>query len=540
MPVDGRPPHPSPDAPVFAFFGKGMPWNASITRLAGDLRHRAAPNHWSFLFGAVSFACLAVLTVTGLFLMVFYTPSSTLVSFQGSYPLLRGVEMSEALASTLRITYDVRGGLLMRQAHHWAALLLPASLIVQLLSMFFTGAFRRPRQWSWVALFGIFALALAGGWSGYALPDDMLSGTGLRIVEGVVRGIPLVGTWASLLLFGGEFPGQILAHLYPLHVVVVPVGLAALVALRLRQAYVHGPAQFPGPGRTEQNVVGVPVLPTAATKAAGMFFLTIGILVLMAGTLTISPVAAYGPASPSGANAGSQPDWYTAFLDGALRLVPRGWEFAWLGRTWTLAVLVPLAAVTLFLALLAAYPFLEAWITGDRREHHLLDRPRNVPTRTGIGVAGMVFYGTLWAAASADLWVTQFGVSFEGVIGFLQAALVLGPVVAFVLTRRACEVLQEHDRELARHGVKTGQILRLPDGGYVEVHWPLDADRRSQVAAGGYPEPLALRPDSRGRVTRVQRLRVWLSHHYLDGAITPPPRAELEATEPTSSPFAAL
>jgi ubiquinol-cytochrome c reductase cytochrome b subunit len=464
----------------------GPPWPSlaprRLLRFVDRLRRRASPNHWSFLFGVISLACLVVLIVTGAILMIFYDPSSTVVPYRGRYPLLRGVEMSEAFASVLRISFDVNGGLLVRQAHHWAALVLPAALILQLLSTFFTGAFRKPRQWSWVLLVGVFLLALAAGWSGYALPDDTLSATGLRIAQGVTLGIPVVGTPLAWMLFGGEFPGRIIPTLYGIHL-AVPALLVVLLVARLRLSWRLRPPQFPGPGRTEDTVVGVPVWPTAATKAVGLFFLTAGVLTLMGGTLAISPVWLYGPAAPGSASAGSQPDWYTGFLDGALRLVPAGWEVVWLGRTWTLAVLVPLAAVGLFLALVAAYPFLEARILGDRAEHHLLDRPRNTPTRTGIGAAGVTFYGALWAAASADLIATQFAVSFEGVIHILRVVAVGGPVVAYLLAGQVCRTLQAADVERLRHGAASGRIERSPSGRYREVHHPLTPQQILRLAA---------------------------------------------------------
>ena len=453
-----------------------------LTRLLDRLRHRAAPDHWSFLLGAVSLGCLVVLIVTGLILMFFYDPSSTTATYTGRYPLLRGVEMSKAFASTLRISFDIDGGLLVRQTHHWAALLLPAALLLQLLRTFFTGGYRKPRQWGWLLLFGMVLLALGAGWSGYALPDDMLSGTGLRIAQGVVLGIPVLGTPLAWLLFGGEFPGRIIPTLYGIHL-VTPTALVVLLVLRLRLSWRWRSPQLPGPGRSEDTLVGVPVWPVAATKAAGLFFLTAGVLTLMGTTLTISPIWLYGPASSGSASAGSQPDWYTGFLDGALRLVPDGWEVVWLGRTWTLALLVPLAAVTVFLVLVAAYPFLESRILADRREHHLLERARNTPTRTGIGAAGVTFYGALWAAGSADLIATQFAVSFEGVIVFLRAVVLGGPVIAYLLARQVCFTLQAADRERLEHGAESGRIERSPSGGYSEVHRPLTPHQRWRLAA---------------------------------------------------------
>jgi ubiquinol-cytochrome c reductase cytochrome b subunit len=441
------------------------------------------PTHWTFLLAAVSAGCLVVLTITGIFLLVYYDPSNERVTYDGSYPLLQGAEVSRALNSTLHISFEVRSGLLMRQAHHWAALVLPASLMLHMLSIFFTGGFRRPRQWGWVLLGVVFLLVLIGGWSGYALPDDSLSGTGLRVVEGLTLAVPVIGTWLTELLFGGAFPGQIITHLYWLHVLVVPLALAGVLALRLRLLGRHRPAQFAGPGRSEHKVVGVPAS-VAAVRGAGMLLITMGVLFVMGGTLSVAPIWAYGPASSSDASAGSQPDWYTGFLDGALRLVPPGWEATEFGGTWPLGVLVPQVVVGVFLLVVVTYPFLESAFTGDRREHHLLDRPREAPNRTGIGVAGLVFFGTLWAAAGTDVIATVFHVAFETQVYLLRVTLVAGPLFAYVLTRQICLGLQARDREVLDHGFETGTLLRTPDGGYVELRAPL-----SDAASVGSSRP---------------------------------------------------
>ncbi|WP_157008232.1 cytochrome b [Agromyces laixinhei] len=490
-----------------------------IGDVTAELRRRRVPSHWTNLFGVVTLACIVVITVTGVLLMFWYTPSSELTTYSGGYAPLHGAEVSKAFASTMHISFEVPGGLLIRQAHHWAGLLLPASIIMQLLTTFFTGAFRRPRRAMWVLLFLIFVVALAGGWSGYALPDDMLSGTGLRITEGIARGIPLVGTWLSFLLFGGEFPGQIIEYLYPLHVAVVPALLIALVAARALAAWHHRPPQFPGIGRTEQHIVGVPMLPNAAARAGGLMFIVTGLILLISALVTVNPIQLYGPASPTDAGAGSQPDWYTGFLDGALRLVPVGWEFVWLDRTWTLALLVPLAVVTAYMLLIVVYPFVEEWITGDHRDHHLLDRPRNAPTRTAIGVAAIVFYGTLWIAASADLISTHFSVTFEGVITVLQATLVLGPAAAFFIAKRVCLALQRKDHELLVHGFETGRIVRMPGGEYVEMHKPVSEHERWRIGSVDVPRPLELRPDERGRLTVARRVQVLLSRFFFEDRI---------------------
>ena len=496
-----------------------------------QLRQRTVPTHWSNLFGVVSLACVIVLMATGLFLMFFYTPSSTLVEYDGGYSPLHGAEMSKALDSTLFISFDIRGGLLMRQAHHWAGLLLPASLILQLLTTYFTGGFRTPRRGNWVLLFLIFLVALIGGWSGYALPDDMLSGSGLRIVEGIVLGIPFIGTWLSTLLFGGEFPGEIIAHLYPIHVAVVPALLITFIAVRITVAYSQKPPQFVGIGRTEDNVVGIPMLPNAAARAGGLLFIVMGLLFLISATITVSPIWLYGPAAAGDASAGSQPDWYTGFLDGALRLVPPGWEFVWLDRTWTIAILAPLALVGVFLVFVVTYPFIESWITGDRREHHILDRPRDTPTRTGVGVAGIIFYGALWGAGSADVITTHFHLALEGVVLSFQVLVVLGPAIGFILARRVCLALQRKDRELLLHGYETGRIVRLPGGEYIEVHKPIGEYQRLRLTRAPDYTPLALRPDERGAVPTAQRLRAQLSRFFFEDRVAPVPEVALETTD---------
>lgn len=527
MPVDRRPAKRSLTDRAATTVATRTAFGRRLAALAAELRQRHVPLHWTNMFGVVSLACVVVVFVSGLFLMFFYSPSSTPVTYGGAYTPLDGATMSKAMRSTLAISFEVPGGLLMRQVHHWAALLLPASLILQLLTTFFTGAFRRPRRLSWVLLFLILIVALVGGWSGYALPDDMLSGTGLRIVEGIVLGIPVVGTWLTALLFGGEFPGQIIEHLYPIHVAVVPAALIGLLVWRIRVGYLERPAQFARPGATERNVVGVPVLPNAAVRAGGLFAIVTALLFLVAATVTVSPIWLYGPSSGGDASAGSQPDWYTGFLDGALRLVPPGWEFVWLDHTWTLAILAPLAVVGAYLAVVLLYPFIEEWITGDKREHHILDRPRNTPSRTGVGVAGIVFYGGLWGAGSADLVATHFHVGVETVVLFYQAVVVLGPIAAFAVTRRVCIALQKKDAEILLHGYETGRIVRLPGGEYVEVHQPIDEHERWKLANTSDYEPLQARPDERGHLGMGTRLRAGISRFFFEDRITPIPSRTL-------------
>lgn len=472
---------------------------------------------WSNLFGVVTFACLLVLAVTGVLLATWYTPSNDLVTYTGPYGPLQGATVTEAFASTMRISFEQTGGLLVRQTHHWAALVMPASIIMQLLVTFFSGGFRHPRRLSWVLLVGAFVLVLLAGWSGYALPDDMLSGTGLRIVEGVVLSIPVIGTWAANLMFGGPFPGRIIENLYPVHAVIAPGLLVVVLAVRAVLAVRHGQPRPALPARPSASL-GLRLWPDAALRAAGMVGLTSAVLVLLGATSTISPVWSYGPASVGEVGAGSQPDWYMGFLDGALRLVPVGWETEWGGWTWTFATLVPLAVIGAYFALLIVYPYIEAWVNQDREPHHALDRPRNVPVRTGIGVAGALFYGILWGAASADIVSTEFSVPFETVITVLQVAVVVGPALAFEATRRICVGLQRKDREIALHGHETGRIVRMPNGGYAEIHQPVDAAERAQLAVTPVPAAPG-RADDDGHLPARERIRGALSRQFGTGHV---------------------
>src|SRR5918999_5794702 len=287
------------------------------------------PDHWSFMLGEIALWSFVVLLLTGVFLTLWFTPSMGEVHYEGSYDQLRGIEMSEAMASTLNISFDVRGGLLLRQMHHWSAMLFIAAMMVHLLRVAFTGAHRKPREVNWVIGCLLLLLGTLEGFTGYSLPDDLLSGTGVRAADGFLKATPVVGSYMSLFLFGGEFPGEaIIPRLYIIHVLLIPGLLLALITAHMILLVYHKHTQWPGPGRTEQNVVGFPMLPVYAAKAGGFFFIVFGVTALMGGLLSINPVWKYGTYDPSKVTAGSQPDWYMGWPDGALRIMP-GWESHW-------------------------------------------------------------------------------------------------------------------------------------------------------------------------------------------------------------------
>jgi ubiquinol-cytochrome c reductase cytochrome b subunit len=501
----------------------------SISGMVKELGRKIFPDHWSFMLGEVALYSFVVILLSGTFLTFFFQPSMAEVSYDGSYVPLKGIQMSAAYASTLNISFDIRGGLLFRQIHHWAALLFIAAIGLHMLRVYFTGAFRKPREINWFIGFVLFILAMAEGFTGYSLPDDLLSGNGLRIIDGMVEGIPVVGTWISYLLFGGEFPGtKIVAMFYSVHILLLPAILVAALGAHLLLMIVNKHTQFAGPGRTNENVVGVPILPAFAAKAGGFFFVVFGVIVLIASFFTINPIWTYGPYDPSPVSAGTQPDWYIGFADGMLRLVPPGWEFVWLNHTWSFNILVVVILLPIFLGLVAFYPFIEGWITGDKREHHIAERPRNAPTRTAIGAAGVTFYAVLWAAASSDLMATHFKITLEGVIHVLQVLFFIGPVIAYLITKRVCLGLQKKDREIALHGYESGRIVRMPGGEYVEVHEQLDDYERWRLVSFNEYTPLMIRPDANGHISAAQRTRAALSRWFFEDRIAPVTKTDVE------------
>ena len=505
-----------------------------------EFGRKVFPDHWSFMFGEVALYSFVILLLSGTFLTLFFDPSMAETHYNGSYIPLKGVEMSVAYDSTLNISFDIRGGLFMRQVHHWAALLFVASVAVHMLRVFFTGAFRKPRELNWVVGGLLLIMSLAAGFTGYSLPDDLLSGNGLRIIDGVVKAIPVVGSYISSFLFGGEFPGTaIIGRLYMFHIMLIPALILLLVAIHLFMVVVHKHTQYPGPGRNDRNVVGYPLGPVYAAKAGGFFFIVFGIIAFVSALVTINPIWNYGPYDPSPISAGTQPDWYIGWVDGALRLMP-GWlfniplewniPFPWGVNTLTLNVLLPaLVPAGIVFTLLFTYPWIERWVTRDDREHHVLDRPRNAPTRTAIGVAGFIFYCVMWAAASSDLIATHFEVSLNDVTYWLRALFFLGPILGFIVTKRVALALQRKDREIALHGRETGRIVRLPHGEFQEMHAQLDDYKRYKLV--GYESPVGEEgiPNENGIVTKNEKRRAALSRFFFEDRVAPATPAELAA-----------
>jgi ubiquinol-cytochrome c reductase cytochrome b subunit len=500
------------------------------------LLKKVFPDHWSFMLGEIAMFSLVILLLTGTFLTFWFVPSAGQVPYNGSYVPLRGIEMSEAFKSTLDISFDVRGGLIMRQIHHWSALMFTVSIMVHMFRVFFTGAFRKPREINWVIGTTLSLLAITEGFTGYSIPDDLLSGTGLRAAEGFMQSVPVVGSYLAYAVFDGPFPGEaIIPRLYTVHVLLLPAIIVGLFTAHIVLVAVHKHTQYPGPGRTNDNVVGYPMMPVYMAKAGGFFFIVFGITTLMAALVTINPIWLYGPYSPSAVTAGAQPDWYMGFADGALRLFPGFTEFDVFSHTVSLNVFIPsLVMMPVLYGLAGAYPFIESWVTGDKREHHLLDRPRNAPTRTGLGVMALSFYFILFFAAGNDLMAIKLGLSLNDITRAFQIMIFVVPPLAFWVTKRICMSLQRRDRDLVLHGRESGRIVRTAEGSFFEVHEPLPEHERWALVQHEVPTPLAVtaradRPDISKAGALMERLRIKVSSFYFADVVHPVTPAELAA-----------
>ena len=473
------------------------------------------PDHWSFMLGEIALYSFVILLLSGTFLTFWFDPSMRTVVYEGSYQPLKEVEMSAAYASTLHISFDVRGGLLMRQIHHWAALIFMAAIVVHLLRVFFTGAFRKPREFNWILGIGLLTLGIVEGFLGYSLPDDLLSGTGLRIAQAIIQALPVVGTYISFFAFGGAFPGEaFIPRIYTVHILLLPGIFLALITVHLMLVWYQKHTQYPGPGRTEKNVVGYPLMPVYMAKAGGFFFIVFGVTAFLGAVASINPIWLYGPYTPGQISAGSQPDWYMGWLDGLVRMAPPLETHAF-GHTISWNILIPgLIIPGILFTGMALYPFIESWITGDKREHHLLDRPRNVPNRTALGVMALTFTLIALINGGNDIIATHFDLTINQIMWFSRIGIIVLPPLAFVITKRICLSLQRADRELVLHGKETGRLVMLPSGEFIEIHEELTPEKKYTLTQHEQPKAIELVTADAGGVLNPKGIRAKLQARF--------------------------
>jgi ubiquinol-cytochrome c reductase cytochrome b subunit len=439
-----------------------------VAEVARTLLRKVFPDHWSFLLGEIALFCYVVLVATGIYLTFFFAADTRPVTYEGSYVPLQGAEVSAAFDSVMRLSFEVRAGLLMRQVHHWAALVFVAAIVVHVSRVFFTGAFRRPREINWLIGVSLLLMALAAGFTGYSLPDDLLSGTGLRILYSVAFAIPFIGPWAAYLVFGGEFPpSEMIGRLYVFHIMLLPLLMIGAITVHLAILYLQKHTQFPGGRATEANVVGRHFWPGQAFRSLGLLFVTAAVLALLGGLVQINPVWVYGPYVPSAVSSPAQPDWYIGWLEGSLRLGPN-WEPTILGVTIPTPFLPGIVLPTIIFGGLALWPFIEARVSGDHREHHLLDYPWQAPLRLAIGTAALTLFVVLTLAGANDVLAVLLRVHVEALTIAFRILAVAGPLVAGVIAYRvAREIRGRSGRPLGPDG---GSVVRRnADGGFETI-----------------------------------------------------------------------
>jgi ubiquinol-cytochrome c reductase cytochrome b subunit len=429
------------------------------------------PDHWSFLLGEIALYSFAVLVGTGIYLALFFDPSTSETIYHGAFAPLAGQTVSRAFASAVSLSYDVPAGLLVRQTHHWAALVFVAAILIHLMRVFFTGAFRKPRDVNWIVGLTLLIVAILEGFAGYSLPDDLLSGMGLAIGYAVALSIPIVGANVGFLIWGGQFPGaaSFESRLYIAHVLLLPALLATLIGVHLAIIMRQKHAQFPGPGRREDNVVGTPLWPGYALRAGGLLCGVGGVLLLLGGLVQINPIWQYGPYEPWVATNGAQPDWYVGWLIGALRLMPalevHPLGYTLLANPFFGGILFPGAVFTV----LYSWPWVERSLTRDRRRHDLLDRPREKPWRTALGAAFFSWVAMIFVAGSADRILVSVGIPYTSQVDFLRAAAFAVPIVVFAATFHVCRRLVAHDLHPLRGRTGDRVVARTGDGGFAEI-----------------------------------------------------------------------
>ena len=421
----------------------------------------AFPDHWSFLLGEVALYCFLILVGTGIYLTLFFEPSTAVTVYHGQYAPLRGVEMSRAYRSAIDLSFKVKAGLLMRQTHHWAADVFVATITLHLLRIFFTGAFRKPRDLTYYLGVTMLLLALLEGYLGYSLVDDLLSGMGLAIGYSVAMSFPFIGANVAELIWGAPFPGvpAFWSRMYVAHVFLLPVLIGTLLAVHLFLVAARHHTQFRSRRATEHRVVGTPMFPGQVPRSLGLLFAVAAVLVLLGGLVQINPIWLWGPYHVSQGTNGAQPDWYLGWLIGALRLMP-GFDVD-IGKYtlvpnpfWGGALFPGIVFGALFL-----WPSLERRVTGDRAFHNLLDRPRDAPWRTALGVALFVWVAVIFVAGSADRVYVSFGISYVAQIWVYRVLVWVLPVAALLVTKRVCDELRvreevEKQKELAEAGVE--------------------------------------------------------------------------------------
>ena len=425
--------------PLFAALFSALDERLRLRQPGRKVANKVFPHNWSFLLGEVAVISLVILVATGFFLTFFYRPSTELTAYDGSNPLFAGRALPGAFESIVRLSDDVPGGLFVRRVHRGASHLFIASIVLHMLRVLLTGAFRKPREVNYHLGIALFALALGEGFLGYSLPYDSLAGTGIRIAYSELLSLPFVGDQVAFWVFGGEFPtGDIVPRFYILHVLVLPLAILGLVGLHVALVVRQRHTQFPKRGIDGHRwIVGKPLWPAQFAESTTLVLWIGGLLALAATFIPWSDVELLGPYIPGEVGNNAQPDWFMFWLEGVLRMFPAlEWDLPGftISGPFVAGVLLP----GLVFGALIAYPSIERRVYRLEGPWHVLQNPLDIPLRAAWAIGTFSFVLISSAAATNDQLSRMTGIPIERWIWAFRTLALLAPPTLALLAYRAC------------------------------------------------------------------------------------------------------
>jgi ubiquinol-cytochrome c reductase cytochrome b subunit len=461
--------------PLFARLFDNLDDRLGLRKPSRKVANKVFPHNWSFLLGEVALFALVILVLTGVFLTMFFRPSTAPVTYSGSLELYDGIELPAAFASILRLSYDIPGGLFMRRVHRGASHLFIVGIVLHMLRIILTGAFRRPRELNYLIGIGLLTLAFAEGFTGYSLPWDSLAGNGVRIAYSMLLSFPVVGDRLVFWVFGGGFPtGDVVPRFFVFHVLLMPGLIIGAVTVHLVLLVRQKHTQFPHLGIDGHRLVfGKPLWPAQFGESITLMLWVGGLLAAAAVLIPWSDVTLLGPYVPGEVPNNAQPDWFMFWIEGALRIVP-GFEIDLPGVTISGPFIAGIILPGLVFTGLMVYPFIERKVYNLEGDWHVLQNPLEIPLRAAMVVGTFLFILILSAAATNDILSRLTGVPIELVTWFFRITTILVPALLSWLIWRYSR------RRLARREIGVAHTDEENDARYAAV--PLPEAHREEAA----------------------------------------------------------